>query len=510
MDKSFNPKPVQNKTLDASSIEEKEKMEFLQKTLQESYELKIKDFDSTRYNEKEKVWEAFQVENIERISKEKNIEINKLKAFQSTYDNRLIEGELNEIEEFLALARQRNLELVFKKECAEIGFQDNFKKNLLYKAEKIQKFAEENGIQIEATDEIIQQAYDNIIEEGNINYLEEIEKIAEKRKQKLELKNKLLEVAINTRLINVYSGSDIEGILGIIEFAKEKGIKLEIDKEAIQKCCDFCTESNQILNYIDELENIALFGNTKLDIKNELLQKSYDNSSPNIRLKIQEFAEKRSIKLDYNKKGVEIDLSIPQGEEVEVEEKIELNEKEMTEKEYINIIHNTNIAHAGYQRDELLKKLKELSSDLTYQDVINMDYLDYIKVPDDKKMAIEKIINIENVSIKANFYGEKKEYKAGNGFQKILGERGKFILGLTSGNNLEFAFDSTLGEHQDIGAKYKLKIIGGGWIEIDEENKKIKIFKTSQDFGMEPREISQKIVSETFPDYELTVETENK
>ena len=67
-------------------------------------------------------------------------------------------------------------------------------------------------------------------------------------------------------------------------------------------------------------------------------------------------------------------------------------------------------------------------------------------------------------------------------------------------------FDNTLGEHKDIALKYKIIPEGGGRIEFDDKNKKIKISGESTSFGKENREETIEILKSSFPECEVIEE----
>jgi hypothetical protein len=139
------------------------------------------------------------------------------------------------------------------------------------------------------------------------------------------------------------------------------------------------------------------------------------------------------------------------------------------------------MAHADEWRDFLMKKAREKEIELNYEKVVKMDYLDFLGVPEKDRFRQEKEVKIGLASVKSIFYGQIKENKC----------VGKFILAKDpKTKEVYFIFDATMGEHKDIGAKYDVKVIGGGWMEIDKEKKEVTVSGSSKDFGYEPRIIT--------------------
>ena len=170
--------------------------------------------------------------------------------------------------------------------------------------------------------------------------------------------------------------------------------------------------------------------------------------------------------------------------------------KDIAEESYIRLVHSPEEGHAKNKRSKILEEAQEKGAELDYNKVVKMDYLDFLNVSEKDRLEQEKEVKIGNADIESKFYGQIKENKC----------KGKFILAKNSETKeVQFIFDATLGEHKDIGAKYDVDVIGGGWLEIDRENKKIIINKKSKDFGYEPRVISAAVIIENFPDYEVSV-----
>lgn len=261
------------------------------------------------------------------------------------------------------------------------------------------------------------------------------------------------------------------------EYAKEKGIELEeLNKEMLQKGFENALTKGDIYK-VEKLEKYAEEKGIELKVK-EALQKGFENvlarGSFSVAKEVEEYAEEKGIELKLSK-GI----------------------KNVIEESYIRIIHNPEAGHAENRRRDLLEAAEERGIELDYNKVVKMDYLDFLEVPKKDRLEQEKEIKIGDADLGSKFYGQIKENKC----------KGKFILAENSETKeVKFIFDATMGEHKDIAAKYDVDVIGGGWIEIDQENKKVIIKDQSKDFGYEPRVISVAIIVKNFPDYEIEVE----
>ena len=86
------------------------------------------------------------------------------------------------------------------------------------------------------------------------------------------------------------------------------------------------------------------------------------------------------------------------------------------------------------------------------------------------------------------------------------GAAGKFIVGRSAedGGLLVLAFDTACGFHKDIGAKYGLAPMGGGWCEIVEWRHEVWISGYSTQFGREPdRELTLALYRTALPAYRV-------
>ena len=484
-------------------------------------------------------------------------------TLQSGYEKLMEEAECGKAEEMEKIAQKKNIEITLNKDALQKGYDYIIENFYSYKFEKIEKFADKHGIKLEVKKESLQKAYDKTISELQfLNSLEKIEQLASKNGINLEINNELAKESYikfvlkqsgmaygepesvvkewldsrnqfvdfltkrgvdinieNKKIQELYEESikkaDDRSILVAQKFATEKGISLNADNINFQELYDrFIGKGNVVA--AKTINKIALEHGLEInDSSKEKLQQVYDTllASGSLRQlsEIQELGKENGVELEIKKdmlqRGYEtvctgdvehIGLyTIDDIEEMAKENKIKLeNAKELIEKTYIEAIHNVRLGHATHERNEVMEKLQKLGSNLTYEDVIKMDYLEHLGVPEERRLNMEKTVKIGNVPVTARFYGQKQETPV----------QGKFIIGITPGNNLEFVADSTLGEHKDIGGKYDLEIIGGGWLEIDEQNKKVKIYRRSQDFGYEPRSISKKVIADVFTEYEVIVE----
>jgi hypothetical protein len=66
--------------------------------------------------------------------------------------------------------------------------------------------------------------------------------------------------------------------------------------------------------------------------------------------------------------------------------------------------------------------------------------------------------------------------------------QGKYIVGRVAGlpGRLWVIFDDTAPFHKDIGAKYGVRPLGGGWCVLDESRRTLRLSSRSTQYGREP------------------------
>lgn len=72
---------------------------------------------------------------------------------------------------------------------------------------------------------------------------------------------------------------------------------------------------------------------------------------------------------------------------------------------------------------------------------------------------------------------------------------GKYVLGRTADEErrLVVAFDDSAAFHRDIGVKYGIRPIGGGWMVLDQKGKRAQVSGRSTQYG---RELDRDLVVE--------------
>ncbi len=236
-------------------------------------------------------------------------------------------------------------------------------------------------------------------------------------------------------------------------YASEKGIELEIKKGRLQKLFDECIAKGQIF----KAEAIRVYASEKgieLEIKKELLQKLFDECIANGWI-----SDAKVVEAYASEKGIELEIK-----------------KELLQKALDRYVAKGQISRAKKIVAYALEKGIELEIPLFEQ---------------------WKKVDLGKVSLESIFYG----YFIGNEC------KGMFVLGQDPiTKELKFVFNATLKNCVDIGQKYGLKVIGGGWLKIDKENKIVVIGGRSEYFGYEPRMISAAVMVANFPDYEIRVQ----
>lgn len=174
--------------------------------------------------------------------------------------------------------------------------------------------------------------------------------------------------------------------------------------------------------------------------------------------------------------------------------------RDVLEESYVRVVHNPEAGHADHARKSLLEWAKEKKGiDIDYGKVVKMEFRDFLKIPKERWLDEEKEVEVDDRSMKIEMHGFFKEDE-----DKTAG---KYIMAKDSETDEQrIIFDSTMGEHKDIGAKYDVKPIGGGWMTINPKEKKIIITKESEDFGTEPREKTIKALKEMYPDWDIDTE----
>ena len=66
------------------------------------------------------------------------------------------------------------------------------------------------------------------------------------------------------------------------------------------------------------------------------------------------------------------------------------------------------------------------------------------------------------------------------------GGRLKYLVGLDSGDRLVVAFDDLVNLHDDLAKLHNLRPIGGGWLEIDLAQKRLRLSGRSKAYAKEP------------------------
>lgn len=491
---------------------EAEKTKFLKSTMQESYDLNLIN-GYPPYDQSDKIKSIAQELGV-------NIQISP-EILQKNYERVLEEGEVSSAEEAVEFANERNIKLeTTLKEAVQMLYKGRMLnpsdfggyEYIKVDIKRIADFAQKHGLNFkpEIPDkEAWQEAYERFLGK-DIGKAKMLVEFAQKQGIKLEISEAALKKGFEGKLFSIY-GHERDEFDRFYEFAQVNGIELEIPQEILQKGYELslkdgdCKTAKIISDFA--LQQKGIIVKTTREVLQEGYMAAFGYNDMYKVKDVADFAKEQGVELDMEKaiqKGAEILLGREEGynginEVLSYGQKhgVEVKLKNSLEIEaYVRSIHGQGLSHVESSRKGLLKRLKASGSSLTYEDVVKMDYLDYLDIPKEQRMDKKIEIQIGDQSVVAVFHGQRKDEPV----------QGKFIVGITSEKKLEFVFDGTLGEHKDIGAKYDLQVIGGGWLEIDEQNKKVKIYGKSQDFGYEPRSISKQAVAEAFPEYEVIEE----
>lgn len=163
---------------------------------------------------------------------------------------------------------------------------------------------------------------------------------------------------------------------------------------------------------------------------------------------------------------------------------------------YIRLIHNSQAGHADMWREKLIEQAEEEGINLDYDKVVKMEIRDFLDIPKERWLDQKKEVEIDSKPVKVEIHGFFEEGK-----DEI---KGKFIMSLDKETGeKKIIFDSTMGEHKDIGAKYEIEPIGGGWMTMNPKEKTIILSKESENFGKEPRSETIQVLKEIYPDWEI-------
>ncbi len=423
---------------------------------------------------------------IEEYAKKNGVDVEIIGPLQQAFNDLLAQagGGIEQVKEAEAYAEEKGVELNFDK--IQEYRDDLLEKNKLYKAKNLDYYATEKGITLpKPTKEVLQKVYENILTEGGYEWIENAQKVekyaSDKGVESLKVSQEVLQQGFENFLaLGLYQWR--KHAEEALEYAEQNNIKINTD-DAFQKAYERM-QSSGYFSKIQELESYASKTEIKLnEINKEVLQNNLQGKFERA-LASGSVGDSEEIKRFAEGKGIELRLT---------------NDiTEIIEESYIRLLHNNKEGHAEGRRNELIEKAKIKGLNLDYDKYIKMNYLDFLNIPENERFIKSQDISIGGISVKSEFYGQIKNNKC----------EGKFILAENKSTKaIQLIFDSTMGEHMDISAKYDVDVIGGGWIEIDTENKKISIKRKSEKFGHEPRIVTAKVINDNFPEYTVLVES---
>lgn len=429
---------------------------------------------------------------IEEYAKKNGIRVEVDESLQRAFNGLLVTGDVRQAKEAEVYAKEKGVTLNFDKiqECRD----KLLEKGSLYYAIKLEEYATEKGIVLHNPEkEVLQKIYVNTLAKGGYEFIENIQKIenyaSEKGYKLLKAPQDTLQQGIENRLVggSYKSEEDVEGAL---RYAKINDIVINI--EEIFQHAYIIKQSSNYFSLIQDFESFASRKGIKLnEINKEILQKNLQWGFEYDLAKGRVFDAERMRQFAKDK-GVELKLTD--------------DTPQIIEESYIRLLHNNQEGHADYNRKALTEEAEINGFNLDYNKCIKIDYLDFLKVPENERLVKKQNISVGNILVKAEFYGQIKNTEIErNSIEKNNICKGKFILAENkTTKELKLIFDSTMGEHRDIGAKYEVNVIGGGWMEINTDNKKIEVDNESQSFGFEPRIITAKVVGDCFPEYTIS------
>ena len=222
------------------------------------------------------------------------------------------------------------------------------------------------------------------------------------------------------------------------------------------------------------------------------LQKEYES-------KINEGDISRAKKIEKyaQEKGIQLNLETTLQKAYETK----LNEGDISRAKKIEEYAKEKGIHVSVDKETLQKTLQK-----AYETKINKGEID--KVKNIEKYAQEKGIQLEgekeDIKIEKNLEGIAFIGIYGTAYNGKMNQ--KFVLGKDEEGTLNLIFDDNYGYHSGISENYRLDALGGGWMEIDVNQKKIRVYSRSGDFGYEPRLITAVLLQKAFPDWHIKIE----
>ena len=87
---------------------------------------------------------------------------------------------------------------------------------------------------------------------------------------------------------------------------------------------------------------------------------------------------------------------------------------------------------------------------------------------------------------------------------------GKYLAGFhpSEARHLLIVFDESASFHKDIALRHNLRPRGGGWLDLDESRKRIRLSGRSLAYGREPdRDLTRRVLLMAFPDFSCSIDS---
>ncbi|MEM2478946.1 MAG: hypothetical protein QXJ92_02000 [Candidatus Pacearchaeota archaeon] len=484
--------------------------------------------------------------DIEEYAEKKGIELKGKeieKAIKKGYLNVLKEGEINYAKEIEEYAREKEIKLEVDREVKE-ALKEGYLKTLkdikdkkLKQIKEIEEYATERSIKLEKDEK-----FDDALAEGYIEHLRKIvtesgrastKKIEEKYKSNKEIKeyveknlgeklSKKLKEKLGQECLNDIEEGYFNSAKDITYIAKEKGI--ELDKRKIKEALDkaFVTKLKEgKLEKVYEIEDLAKY--VDIELKKEIegaLNEGYLRCLREGDVKeaerIENYAKRKGIELE---KGEKVNEALNEGylhalssttdyvrgkwvKEYAEKQRIKLNEEKAAEKlseAYLSALRKglVNFARGMEKEAEILGiklKVPKKVESLFPEEIEEYARKEGIHVVRAGERIEKKVLYFPYDAYVELVYGEKPK------------EEGSFVLGLNRDGYLSLVCDTREKEVSDIIEDYHIKPIGGGLMEIDSKNKKIKVCKSDSKYGYEPRIVTAHLLEKALPDWKIEIE----
>lgn len=435
-------------------------------------------------------WQSGAVQRINaivQIAKESRITLNMKDQFQKVYIAHLNRGSIGKMRDIENFAASHKVSLELTNESAQNAYDYLILKDNLDDAIELEAYVSRKNISLTPpSKDILQKIYDDTLSEGQyqwiINAVQVIEYAAAKNITLSLPSTKVFQTGFEKCLER--GGYEwMEHADQALLYAENKGIVFDIDV-AFQNAYEYMQKNS----YINALKDLRYYASQK-----KVLLDSARVSKPIQEKNLQSYVGSTLEKGDIATALEIISYAKTKGLDVSFSKKV----TSIFEESYIRLIHNNTEGHAEGKRKMLIQNAEAQGIVLDYEESIKMDFLDFLDLSPKERYSQNHETMFASTKIQCTFIGEIVANQC----------QGKYVLSKHKDTNqIQFIFDSTMGEHADFSTKYNVEVVGGGWLNINMEHKEVLIKNSSLSFGYEPRIVSIKVILDCFPEYAVVID----